>query len=89
VTCLIFSSRQCVHAFTSFLRRYLQSMQLMQIASIVKVSLALTRLLLQAQSENLPILSSGTTRRVLGRSCWRLLVCDNQHMIVAYEKKPA
>jgi len=45
--CLIFFSRHCVLAFTSFLRRYLQSILLMRIASIPKVRLALTRLLLK------------------------------------------
>ena len=65
---LIFCSRQCLCAFTAFFCRYVKSMQWTQIASIAKVLLALTRLLLQAPSENLWILSSGTERRVLRQS---------------------
>ena len=65
---LIFCSRQCLCAFTAFFCRYVKSMQWTQIASIAKVLLALTRLLLQAPSENLWILSSGTERRLLRQS---------------------
>ena len=62
----LFSTMRC--AFTAFFCRYAKSMSLTQIASIAKVLLALTRLLLQAPSENLWILSSGTERRLLRQS---------------------
>ena len=62
----LFSTMRC--AFTAFFCRYAKSMSLTQIASIAKVLLALTRLLLQAPSENLWILASGTERRLLRQS---------------------
>ena len=80
----LFSTMRC--AFTAFFCRYAKSMSLTQIASIAKVLLALTRLLLQAPSENLWILASGTTRRLLRQSCPCLLACDSNDIAVVCEK---
>ena len=46
-------------------------------------------LLVEGTRQNLLILASGTKRRLLRRSCWCLLICDNDDIIVAYEKTPA
>ena len=46
-------------------------------------------LLVEGTRQNLLILASGTERGVLRQSCPGLLVCDNDDIIVAYEKTPA
>ena len=46
-------------------------------------------LLVEGTRQNLLILASGTKRRVLRRSCWGLLICDNNIIVVAHEKTPA
>ena len=84
---LIFCSRQCVCAFTAFFCRYAKSMSLTQIASIAKVLLALTRLLLQAPSENLWILASGTERRLLRQSS-QIFVHATILLVLSHTRRP-
>ena len=84
---LIFCSRQCLCAFTAFFCRYVKSMQWTQIASIAKVLLALTRLLLQAPSENLWILSSGTERRLLRQSS-QIFVHATILLVLSHTRRP-
>ena len=84
---LIFCSRQCLCAFTAFFCRYVKSMQWTQIASIAKVLLALTRLLLQAPSENLWILASGTERRLLRQSS-QIFVHATILLLLSHTRRP-
>ena len=74
-------------AFTAFFCRYAKSMSLTQIASIAKVLLALTRLLLQAPSENLWILSSGTERRLLRQSS-RVFLHATIMLLLSHTRRP-
>ena len=84
---LIFCSRRCLCAFTAFFCRYVKSMQWTQIASIAKVLLALTRLLLQAPSENLWILASGTERRLLRQSS-QIFVHATILLLLSHTRRP-